>query len=83
MPHEDIVPVWLAWPEMGSFVPFYLRLLQNLTLKTRHAEKQKVCIDIWVVKPYIFWLVYDVFQVILDTLVGLAVFLGPVCIRHG
>ena len=33
MPHEDIVPVWLAWPEMGSFVPFYLRLLQNLTLQ--------------------------------------------------
>ena len=46
-------------------------------------EKQKVCIDIWVVKPYIFWLVYDVFQVILDTQVGLAVFLGPVYARDG
>ena len=60
-----------------------LKLSLESPFKARHAEKQKVCIDFWVVKPYIFWLVYDVFQVILDTLVGLAGFLGPVFARDG
>ena len=59
MPHEDLVPVWLAWLEMGSFVPFYLRLLQNLTLKVLLSSRPRPILKSGFMKIVLAWQARD------------------------